>query len=180
MVSYATIEEAWSTSGPPAQYPASAPFDVSKSGSDANFCRPDQVESALESAYPAGDSAPYDRMYSRSGDTLKKHAPRPDACPPAGAMDEGEPDQMYGRDWPLGSGVGGGHAGHEAQPSQAAVPTSSEGAPRGYGDPVSDERGSLHDILVFLLFGLLLVLAMHEISSLSELLGRQRAMFSRA
>jgi predicted membrane channel-forming protein YqfA (hemolysin III family) len=39
----------------------------------------------------------------------------------------------------------------------------------------STERGRLYDILVFILFGLLIVLAMHEIAALGEVIGRNRA-----
>ena len=41
--------------------------------------------------------------------------------------------------------------------------------------PEVTERGRLYDILVFILFGLLIVLAMHEIAALGEVIGRNRA-----
>jgi len=159
MIQYATIEEAWSASTPPARYPSSGLFDVGKFDErvDANFCDASGV--ALESAYPPSTaSKPYDRMHgTRTMDTLKMHSPRDPGCsasPPEGR--ESEPESMYAK----GSRTSV-HAAPIATPSAAST--------------ASAERGRLYDILVFVLFGLLIVLAMHEVASLGESIGRARS-----
>jgi len=159
MIQYATIEEAWSTSTPPARYPSSGLFDVGKFDErvDSNFCDTSGV--ALESAYPPSTAAePYDRSHgTRTMDTLKMHSPRDPGCsasPPD--RRDSEPENMYSKVTP--------------KPVVRTPIVTTSPASRA-----SDERGRLYDILVFILFGLLIVLAMHEVASLGENIGRARA-----
>lgn len=186
MVEYSLIGEAWGTSTPPVRYRADALFDVGKnpnySGLDENLCDSHQ---ALESAYPPDASVnggATDRFaFSRTNSTLPAHKPRSDdACPPGGDLMDRLPARSYSRESPVeGSGVPGGQLvdGRSSAPSM----TPSYPSARPIADKTdAAERGTLYDILVFLLFGLLLVLAMHEIASLGEFVGRSRAQASRA
>lgn len=53
--------------------------------------------------------------------------------------------------------------------------TLSKLSPPSYNTREASERGRLYDILIFILFGLLVLLAMHEIAALGESVGRARA-----
>lgn len=152
MVEYSTIEEAWAGSAPPPNYVTTDPlFDVAKNHPPSNdgyahtnrASEPEQA-SALESAFPG--SEPYQRMYgTRSPATLQYHAPRPDGCDTAPVGRDHDHDAVSQR--------------HDHGPR----------ARRAH----KDERESLHDLLLFALFGLLMVLAMHEVASLGAMLGRR-------
>jgi hypothetical protein len=176
MVQYATIEEAWSTSTPAARYPSDGLFDVGRydgSRLDSNFCKPGV---ALESAYPpTGGGEEYGRMYgTRDTSTLQMHSPRDPGCtgaPPSATVDDAHPDRMYAR------GGESGESGERVPPVHDPVPPPPEPTHSLGKANVSredNERGRLYDVLVFILFGLLLVLAMHEIAALGEVIGRNR------
>lgn len=177
-IEYATIDEAWANSAPPQQYPEQPGFDVGRydgSKLDNNFCKmPDQ---ALESAYPTPSEGRYDNMYgARDPGPLKFHKQRPDACPPSGPDGEGAPTQQYGAEWPPGSDIAGGSdegaARRAALSNEKTSPTPTADKPSG-----KSERSALYDILIFVLFGLLLLLTIHEAAALGEAvgIGRQAA-----
>ena len=194
MMPYATIEEAWSASTPPVRYPAQGDaFDVGRHDGDrpdSNFCRP---EVALESAYPAADAergAEYQRMYgSRSTETLNSHAARDPGCvgSPADAGARDAPEQMYARavegaTWPHtrtppSSDPYDRRSDHRRAGKGNAGECARSGAPppEHAGATAASERARLYDTLVFVLFGLLLVLVMHEFAALGETVGRNRA-----
>lgn len=154
MLSYATIDEAWAASSPPPSVRTGDPlFDTGKDGpllQDRNFCAPlgdaaGSAPDALESAYPA---AIYDRMYgSRDTSTLHQHQPRDSAD----SVPQDDPRHMYGREGIAAKGP----------PETARTHR--------------NDSGALFDVLLFTLFGILLILVMNEFVSVGEAIGRMRA-----
>lgn len=170
---------------------------------DSNFCQPGGV--ALESAYPpSGGGEDYERMYgSRSMDTLQSHSPRDAGCTGFPESNGSDPEQMYAHGSGSGDAVGsqydihhgGNHGGNHGNDVGATSQHAKYGHPAKHAparpsghvrhaeapknvyqhSPEVTERGRLYDILVFILFGLLIVLAMHEIAALGEVIGRNRA-----
>lgn len=153
---------------PPTRYPSSGTFDVGRyDGVDlgTNYCSPDL---ALESAYPSSpDAEPYDRMYgTRDHNSLENHSARDPGCEGSPPQD-GRAQNMYSRlaSPPAKTEV---DAAPDRRSIHAEVP-----------QDVS-ERARLYDILVFVLFGLLVVLAMHEIAALGEAIGKSRSVAATA
>ena len=184
MIQFATIDEAWGASSPPPRVPqCGAAFDVgSDAPMDTNFCS----KQALESAYPATPPAAedYKRMSgTRSRDTLALHAPRTDpACPPQGILGEGTPGQQYNRTWPPNGDLSGSNADQQMNSPDPKLPSVQTPPPiaghSGSAGPPSSqnarERSALYDILLFVLFGVLLILVMDQFVSVGEGLGRMR------
>ena len=173
MVQYATLEEAWATSAPPTRYPSTGTYDVGKNDAsqlDANLCKSDV---ALESAYPPPDtSQAYQKMHgSRSTDTLTMHDPRDPGCTVTSTGGDLAPRPMYAHGGP---GQVSGSAGMTPSGINSERPVTGVSPTEPKLTREIDERGRLYDILVFVLFGLLIVLAMHEIAALGEIIGRTR------
>lgn len=165
-IQYATLEEAWSGSSAPKRYSVKDEFDVAKTsvGAPTYAGIEDDVAIALESAYP-----PPDRK-SRRAKTLSMHSPSAQCSAIVDQEDEGYRDQYEDTRRAVASpgemdddGDEESHMGRNGPPEYMSSRTEN-GQER--------ERGALYDVLVFVLFGLLLVMAMHEAANLGVAIGK--------
>ena len=195
-IQYASLEEAWSNSAPVQQYPVDDSFDVAKSDvrQRSPYAELDgDVTMALESAYPAQQRA--SARSPRQSTTLMHHTPNGVPCD-AADMTDGSVQPQYiapSHTTSLPSHAGSvvshaaaptvdthgpdrnasyAHDTHHVDTARTHVPAMP--ASQGYETHTPfDERVALYDILVFMLFGLLMVLALHEAASIGELIGRK-------
>lgn len=178
MLQFATIEEAWANAMPPRTYQSGNLFDVARDGttSDPNFCGLD-TDTAIESAYP-GSEHQHRSTSSRSMNTPPLNAPNESGC--NAAAGGGRPQQMYSRlnTYPRGDADQPRRTASEKVGDSDASAREVQDVRNSYADSApreSVERGRLYDVLIFFLFGLLILLAMHEIAALGEKIGCIRA-----
>ena len=195
-IQYASLEEAWGNSSVTQQYPVDDGFEVSKS--DVRQQAPyagleDDVTMALESAYPVKHETA-SRM-ARTPKRIAHHSRNGTPCamadsnnasfaPQYNAISEGveEHAKHIVPDSHSDDAMRGYYrtdSAHHDAPStmhttgpHTAVTHNIEVPNTSYHSTSSSERVALYDILIFVLFGLLIVLALHEAANLGELIGR--------
>jgi hypothetical protein len=190
-IQYASLEEAWGDASVVQQHPVDDSFNVSKS--DVRQRAPyaglqDDVTMALESAYPTDHGAAH--RLPRTAAHIAHHS---DNSAPCAMDDEDIMNATFAAQYDAsGEGV------DSAPPTSMFANSVTDTGPRdclprrrehgGHGEHTNahkrvhaivpaigasaTERMALYDILVFVLFGLLMVLALHEAASLGEMIGR--------
>lgn len=184
-IQYASLEDAWGGASSTPQYPVDDSFAVAKNdGVKKHTSYPgsihDDVTMALESAYPAHAEA--QRLPRSAAATPPFHVPNDMPCDAAQAEYAPQydaPEDVYAT---AGESVGTPH--QRRRPSGSHAPSFHMSAAdqretvrrvsgNGSVSQAQMERAAMYDILLFVLFGLLMVLTLHEAATLGELIGRR-------